>query len=398
MIPVSQAHLFVSAVTHAGMKGKNNEDRFTVSAFRHSEVDPTPSILAVVADGVGGHRAGEVAAEIAVEMISQTVSESDAQNPTQTLVDAILHASQTIYSKAGSDLNQQGMSTTCSCAWVIDDRLYLASVGDTRIYLVKGNTIQQLTVDHTWVQEAIDHGAITPEEARQHPNAHVIRRHLGSTQPVVPDVRIRLRPDESDEQSKANQGMRLRPGDRVLLCSDGLTDLVDEEEILVTLNSNSRDQAPHELVKLANQRGGHDNITVITLEIPSKKQRVTLAGRKSRRGVLVLSVLGAGIFLLLRYMAINNLILAHTRSTPTLLPEPTFAPGITSDPFLIPTLPPTQPPLIIATATLDQPTPILSSPTVETSPQPEASPTPIPATYTPWPTSTPLPTQESPSE
>jgi PPM family protein phosphatase len=398
VIPVSQAHLFVSAVTHPGMKGKNNEDRFSVSAFRLSEDDPTPSLLAVIADGVGGHRAGEVAAEIAVDVISQVVSESNAKHPTQTLADAIILASQKIYTESGSDPSQHGMSTTCSCAWIIADQLYIASVGDTRIYLVKDNTIRQLTIDHTWVQEAIDNGTLTPEEARQHPNAHVIRRHLGSTQPVIPDVRLRLNPDETDDQSESNQGLRLLPGDRIILCTDGLTDLVEEEKILEVLNSNDREQALYELIDLANNRGGHDNITIIFLEVPSRKRVKTAKKRKPRWMVLVLSVLGVGILFSLGYLAMSNFLGTQSRSTPTSLPDPTYELGITSDPFLIPTIPPTQAPVIAATATPDLATSIVSSPTAEIIPLPDASPTPILATYTPWPTSTLLPTQESPSE
>jgi PPM family protein phosphatase len=398
VIPVSQAHLYVSAVTHPGMKGKNNEDRFAVTAFRLSEVDPTPSLLAVIADGVGGHRAGEVAAEIAVDVISQVVSESNAQNPTQTLTDAIGLASQKIYTESGSDPSQHGMSTTCSCAWVIADRLYIASVGDTRIYLIKDHTIQQLTIDHTWVQEAIDNGTLAPEEARQHPNAHVIRRHLGSTQPVVPDLRLRLNSDESDKQSESNQGLRLQPGDRILLCTDGLTDLVEEDKILELLKSNNMEQALYQLIDLANERGGHDNITIISLEVPARRRRTAEGKRKPRLMVVLLSLVGIGLLFGLGYLAMSNFIWAQTRATPTILPGPTSELGITSDPFLIPTLPPTQAPLVPATATLDQATAILPSPTTQLSPLPDASPTPIPATYTPWPTSTPLPTQESPSE
>jgi PPM family protein phosphatase len=398
VIPVSQAHLFVSAVTHPGMKGKNNEDRYAVSAFRLSEGNPTPSLLAIIADGVGGHRAGEVAAEIAVDVISQVVSESNAQHPTQTLADAIILASQKIYAESGSDPSQHGMSTTCSCAWIIADRLYIASVGDTRIYLVKDNTIQQLTIDHTWVQEAIDNGTLTAEEARQHPNAHVIRRHLGSTQPVIPDIRLRLNPDEKDDQSESNQGLRLLPGDRIILCTDGLTDLVEEEKILEVLNSNDREQALYELIDLANNRGGHDNITIISLEVPSRKIVTAAKKRKPLWMVLILSLLGVGFLFSLGYLAMSNFLGAQTRSTPTSLPDPTFELGITSDPFLIPTIPPTQAPVIAATVTSDLATSIVSSQTAEISPLPDTSPTPIQATYTPWPTSTLLPTQESPSE
>jgi protein phosphatase len=140
-----------------------------------------------------------------------------------------------IYEQSLQDQALLGMSTTCVCAWVIGDRLFAASVGDSRLYLVRNGAITCLTTDHTWVQEAIEAGAITPEQARQHPNAHIIRRHLGSPQPVVPDYRLRFRPDLTDIEAEAIQGMRLLPGDDLLLCSDGLTDLVGDEEILAAV-------------------------------------------------------------------------------------------------------------------------------------------------------------------
>ncbi|MEJ2448733.1 MAG: hypothetical protein P8Y37_12450 [Anaerolineales bacterium] len=114
-------------------------------------------------------------------------------------------------------------------------RLYLGAVGDSRIYLIRGNTIRQLTTDHTWVQEALDIGVINEEEARSHPRRHLIRSYLGSPDPVHPDLRLYLDMEENQEQAKANQGLPLIPGDQVLLCSDGLTDLVADPEILEIL-------------------------------------------------------------------------------------------------------------------------------------------------------------------
>lgn len=268
MIPAQRAHLHVAAQTHPGMSGKNNEDRYAVSAYQPGTDDLGPSVLAIISDGIGGHRAGEVAAEIAVETISHAVATGDRGQPVKTLYQAVLQASQAIYNQSESDIEQKGMGATCACCWIIGSQLYTVSVGDSRIYLLRGRAIQQLSTDHTWIQEAIEQGALTPEQARNHPNAHVIRRYLGSRQPVVPDLRLRLQPDENDEQAEANQGFHLQPGDQVLLCSDGLTDLISDQEIVSTFNRNNQDEALKNLVDLANQRGGHDNITIVAMQMP----------------------------------------------------------------------------------------------------------------------------------
>jgi serine/threonine protein phosphatase PrpC len=213
MIPAGRAHLYVTAVTDPGLRGKSNEDRFAVSAHRLGRFYPVPSLLAILADGVGGHRAGEVAAGMAVESISRRVAESDASQPTRILSQALAHASQLIYDQSKRDLAQTGMGTTVVCAWIIADRLYTAAAGDSRLYLLRSGILQRLTTDHTWVQEALDHGALSPEKVRDHPNAHVIRRYLGSQHPLQADLRLRLHPDESNAQAEANQGLRLLSGD-----------------------------------------------------------------------------------------------------------------------------------------------------------------------------------------
>lgn len=251
------------------MTGKNNEDRYSVSAFYLPGPERVPSVLAVVADGIGGHKAGEVAAEIAVETISRVVAASDGSFPANTLVQAVIEASQAIYEQSEQQANQKGMGATCACGWIIGDRLFIVNVGDSRIYLLRGGRIHQVSTDHTWIQEALEHGAITPDQIRGHPNSHVIRRYLGSRQTVIPDIRLRLRSQESDEQAEANQGTRLMPGDQVLLCSDGLTDLVDDDEIQRVLSTYPLQEAVHRLIEIANQRGGHDNTTVVALEQPA---------------------------------------------------------------------------------------------------------------------------------
>jgi protein phosphatase len=269
MIPVEQAHLKIAANTDTGAKGKNNEDQFSVSAYHLSVLDKTPSVFAIIADGIGGHRAGEVASAIAVEMISQAVAESDASQPVSIMQAAMIQANQTIFAQASNDEEKNGMGTTCVTAWVIDDRLYSASVGNSRLYLLRGGKLIHLNVDHTWVQEAVDAGALTEAQARIHPHANVIRRYLGSPQEI--EVDTRLRSDRSARYSRSNQGQELRPGDRLLLCSDGLNDMIEDEKILALARSGDLEQSVADLIAAANEAGGKDNITVILLEYPKKK-------------------------------------------------------------------------------------------------------------------------------
>ena len=269
MIRSSLPHLHVAARSHPGMSGKNNEDRFSVSSFQLSKDDPRPALFAVIADGIGGHRAGEVAAELAINYITKGVSESSGRKPLKVMEDAIHEASQAIAAHSAGKNEQEGMGSTCVCVWVIENKLFTAYVGDSRIYLIREKHIQRVTVDHTWVQEAFEKGIITEEQMRDHPNVHVIRRHLGGLK--LPDVDFRLRIDnhESNQESVENQGFNLQPGDTLLLCSDGLTDLVWDDEILQHIRSRQDlKSAADGLVNLANSRGGHDNITVILLAMP----------------------------------------------------------------------------------------------------------------------------------
>ena len=375
MIPAGRAHLHVTAVSDPGLRGKSNEDRFAISAHRLSKANPIPSLLAIIADGVGGHRAGEVAAEMAVETISRLVAESDAAQPTQILSQALAHASQMIYEQSRRDLAQTGMGTTAVCAWVIGDRLYSAAAGDSRLYLLRGGALQRLTTDHTWVQEALDHGALSPEGARDHPNAHVIRRYLGGKQPLRPDLRLRMHPDESDAQAEANQGLRLLPGDRLLLCSDGLTDLVEDAEMLAAFSpGRSTKEALHGLVALANERGGHDNITILALEMPTRAPAKGL-GAPVRRLALPLLV-GAALLATLLLLAMLGWFLLRPggalRATRTATaPASQTVPALEALPTGLSTPQPG--------ATLPSATPL-----------PPAVPTPVTPlpSYTPWPTNT----------
>jgi len=268
MIRIPNSPLKVTAVTHPGVAGKKNEDCFSVSSYRVSETDATPSVFAIVSDGIGGRRAGEVAAEMAVETISHMVAQSDARHPLDTLDHAIQVTSDAIASKARDDTQRLGMGTTCACAWVIGSQLFIASVGDSRVYLLRRGSILQLTVDHTWVQEAMERGILGPEDVRSHPNAHVIRRYLGSSKTPQADIRLRLAKDESDTQARSNQGLSLLPGDLLLLCTDGLTDVVEDDDIESTVHGLDLKTAAQALVDLACSRDGVDNITVVLMLVP----------------------------------------------------------------------------------------------------------------------------------
>jgi len=269
MIPADKAHLNIAAASDPGMKGKNNEDQFAVSAFKLSQEDPTPVVFAIVADGIGGHRAGEVASSIAVEMICNTVAASDGGQPIIIMESALIQASQAIHAQGIQSDTQIGMGTTAVCAWLIGDRLYSAHVGNSRMYLLRGRRLVQLNVDHTWVREAVDAGALTTEQARAHPHSNIIRRYLGSD--LIPEVDVRLRTDRSDHYSIENQGFHMRPGDRLLLCSDGLNDMVVDSEIAKILVEPDIHKVVLDLVDAANAAGGKDNITVVILEMPRKQ-------------------------------------------------------------------------------------------------------------------------------
>ena len=271
MKTMPNAHFPVFVHSHAGMKGKQNEDRLSVSAYQLSQDDPRPVLLAVLCDGIGGHCAGEVAAEKAVETISAHIATSDdGLDPLAALEQSIQIASQSILAASHQDQGRSGMGATCACALIIERQLYTASVGDSRIYLLRNDELKQLTTDHTWVQEALEAGVITQAQAAGHPNAHVIRRYLGSGEPPEVDFRLRLNSKESDQAAINNQGLNLLPGDVVFLCSDGLTDLVNDLEIKNILKKMPLQAALEKLTDLANARGGHDNITQIAFQVPSR--------------------------------------------------------------------------------------------------------------------------------
>lgn len=369
MIPSERAHLFTAAITHPGMTGKSNEDRYAITAYRLDDERNTPAVFAIIADGVGGHKAGEVAAEIAVNTISHAVALSDGTQPQETLEDAIIQAGKDILGQSHKDEAQQGMGSTCICAWIIDERLYMAAVGDSRLYLLRGGEISQLSIDHTWVQEALDHGIIKPEQARNHPRSHIIRRYLGSKNAVIPDLRLKLTPEESDQEAVANQGFPLVPGDQVLLCSDGLSDLVEDHEMHEILTAADLAAALETMVDLANARGGHDNITILALKVSTPEEQPGMAAPpKPTDQPNLLPWITCAVFGLITTAVILLAILgiwffnrADGQPMPTATPD--FLP-----PAATLTLPPTE---------------------IHPTETPLPSETPIQPTLTPWPTNPP---------
>lgn len=367
MIRTQRAHLNVEAQTHPGMTGKNNEDRYAVGSFVTDAEDRLPVLFSVLADGIGGHRAGEVAAELAVNHIMQVVAKSDARHIRKTIEEAVTESSDAIAAHSASNENLKGMGATCVIAWIIGDKLYTGYVGDSRIYLMRSGRIQQLTVDHSWVQEAIEKGILTPEQAREHPNVHVIRRYLGSPEPPDPDFRLKFFDGEGDHQAEVNQGVQLLPDDILLLCSDGLTDLVWNDEILETVRTRSSlREAAKALIDLANSRGGHDNTTIVLISVPSDFKLVVKKNSSGRAWLpwLIGGVAGL-LFILIAGSILAFGLLRQFRTTPT----PTLTPTAT------------------LTAT---PSPTSTLPPTTFTPAPTRS-LPIAPTYTPWPTNTSIP-------
>lgn len=258
-----------AALTDTGLVRETNEDRYAITAF-HSESDLfIPGILAVLSDGVGGETGGEVAASLAVDSILQHAHAGSSEDPAQVLPEAIREANKNVLQKVETQPSLEGMAATIACAWVSGHVLHIATLGDSRIYLLRNpDQIIQLSTDHTWVQEAIDAGAIQPEEKENHPRAHVIRRFLGSETPPEADMHIHL------TDSSVQDELTLLPGDIVFLCTDGCSDLVTEKEIRQSFAGQKLDKSLEEIKKLAFNRGGRDNITMIAIQVPARLKAI----------------------------------------------------------------------------------------------------------------------------
>jgi PPM family protein phosphatase len=375
MKKTEQSHLRIEASSHPGMTGKQNEDRYGVTVFKADDRGQKPSVLAVLCDGIGGHRAGEVAAEMGVTIISETVAASEGSNPLETLTEAITQASTAIYAASQDDHGRLGMGATCACAWVIGDKLFTANLGDSRIYLLRDDHLIQLSTDHTWVQEALDAGIISNAEGNNHPNAHVIRRYLGSKDVPEPDFRLWFFEGEDDDAARANQGLRLLPNDLILLCSDGLTDLVGDDEIRNVLESEGLDKAPEVLIGMANERGGHDNITVVLLKAPSNKAKLSGVSWKRRWLIGCLAVLAVISIMIAAVLVGLRLWSSHRMASETPVVTESFPVEATTE-------------FWTSTAESNSPTPTSTIIEVTKIPSELGSPQP---SITPWPTHTPRP-------
>ncbi len=244
------------AVSDVGRKRKGNEDSLFVNPEQH---------LFVVADGMGGHAAGEIASKVAVESINEFVCltggdeeitwpfglDENISYDGNRLKTAIRYANRKVLEATKEKSEYEGMATTVAAVLVDGDTANLGHVGDSRVYLVRDGEITQLTSDHSWVNEQIQSGVISPDQARTHPLRNVVTRALGGK----PDLQVDM------QQHKA------KAGDILLLCSDGLTTMITDEDIARVVREACGDveKAAQALVASANAKGGEDNITVLLI-------------------------------------------------------------------------------------------------------------------------------------
>jgi protein phosphatase len=228
------------------MKRKLNQDYIYASG---QAVGNLPNLF-IVADGMGGHKAGDYASKCTVETICDLASRSFEKNPVLILKKAIETANGSIRKKSAEDESYEGMGTTVVAASCLGKYLQIANVGDSRLYVI-GEEITQITKDHSLVEEMIRMGGIDRNAARNHPDKNIITRAIGATDTVDIDF----------------FSVELKPQEKVLMCSDGLTNMLEDEEIrMIVQGSGSIEGRAKELVSAANERGGKDNISVILIE------------------------------------------------------------------------------------------------------------------------------------
>ena len=232
--------------TDIGMVREVNQDYVFVT---EAPIGNLPNLL-VVADGMGGHRAGEYASRLAVEVLKQELAASTEESPEAMMKNAITRANERVLEAARQDAKLSGMGTTLVAATVIERTLYFANVGDSRLYLLSDD-IKQLSKDHSLVQEMVRLGGINQEEAKSPPDKNIITRAIGAKDDVDIDF----------------YEYRLKKGDIILMCTDGLSNMVEDEEMLHIVKC-SRDvvEAVEQLIERAKEHGGSDNIGVIVAE------------------------------------------------------------------------------------------------------------------------------------
>lgn len=227
-----------SARSDIGLVRAVNEDSFLVT-----------DVLFAVADGLGGHEAGEVASRMAIDLLEEHLPYFRS-NPADKLRETFTRINTAIHQRSMSDENCKGMGITLTALLIQDGTAYIGHVGDSRAYLVRDNVIYQLTEDHSVVGELVRLGLLTKGEAKTHPQRHLLTRAIGT----LPEVDIEI------------VNSKIEPGDRFILCTDGLSEAIEDSGILDVVTSNQTPpQVVDELINLANRNGGHDNVTVIAV-------------------------------------------------------------------------------------------------------------------------------------
>ncbi|MEX2180801.1 MAG: Stp1/IreP family PP2C-type Ser/Thr phosphatase [Gemmatimonadaceae bacterium] len=238
----------VGARTDVGMIRSGNEDNF------FAEADDKRGVF-VVADGMGGHAAGEVASEMAVQIVARQLlpmSSASEAGAAALMATSLQDANKAIYERMLAETDKQGMGTTASVMVLSDDGYLIGQIGDSRVYLLRDGALTQLTKDHSYVQEQVDAGLLTPEQARYHPYSNVITRCVGASEEVEADI----------------YSGEAKVGDVFLLASDGLTGMVDDRRLQQLLLARSGPgRIVDSLIAEANGRGGLDNITAIVIQV-----------------------------------------------------------------------------------------------------------------------------------
>lgn len=238
-----------AAITDIGCEREINEDRYAV-------IDSPAGRAWIVCDGMGGSLGGELAAQLAIDAARRALESRDFDSAEEALVFSIEEANRVIVLRRQNPAFS-GMGTTVVGALIQGDEVTITHAGDSRAYLVRNGEIQQLTVDHTYVQDLVDRGALEPDEALSHPQSHVLTRCLGAEPRISLETQTYWIWDVSSEEQE----------DSLVLCSDGLYSLVSDEEIAEIATKNSPQESCVQLVELAKKRGGYDNITVAILPL-----------------------------------------------------------------------------------------------------------------------------------
>jgi PPM family protein phosphatase len=243
----------VASLTDVGCQRENNEDSYLYWEPAGDEEFKRKGRLAIIADGMGGHEGGQEASRLAVETVREVYEQASGDDTQAALVESFAAAHARIQDYAERHPAFHGMGTTCTAVVLRGRQLYFAHVGDSRLYLVRNESIVRLTRDHSYVGRLVESGMVRAEDAEKHPQRHILTAALGAGMEVAADG--------------AEQGLALQDGDDLLLCTDGLWSVVTEEELESAVSRNAPAESCAALVKLARERGGPDNITVQVLRV-----------------------------------------------------------------------------------------------------------------------------------